>query len=227
MDQPLYSLSDEQEQDEILKMWESEKHGGLWEGNNRLPMPMVILMALIILTAFMITMPIWGQRPTAAIYQDHIKLMESPEVQRLATPEEKMKYVADTAMQMAKSKGDSRLVGDLERHPLTWDDLLNIAPGIKEVQSGKSKYAIDNYTVLGDRIVLANFEGNFVKSSPAFNGPGGMKSGADDYRERKQPWWDRGYSIDVFYVSYFCLVVAFIVKRLPHFSRKPNMAKAK
>ena len=66
-DQPLYSLSDDQEQKEMLALWEKEKHGGMWEGNNRLPFPITFLLALIILTAFMITMPIWGQRPTAAI----------------------------------------------------------------------------------------------------------------------------------------------------------------
>ena len=206
-DQPLYSLSDEQEQKEILALWESEKHGGLWEGNNRLPFPLTFLIALVILTAFMITMPIWGQRPTAQDFANHVKLMDSPEVQRLATPEEKMKYVANAAYQMA----DNRTKGNLERHPITWDDLLNIAPQIKEIQAGKGKYPLDNYTVLGDRIVLANFEGNIRP---------------DGLHERKQPWWDIGFTIDVFYVSYFILTVFLIVKRLPHFSRKPDMSKA-
>lgn len=223
MDQPLYSLSDEQEQDAILKLWEKEKHGALWEGNNRIPLPITFLLGLIILTAFMITMPIWGQRPTAAIYQDYIKLMDSPEVRRMETPEEKMNYVATTALQMAKARGDSRLVGDLERHPMAWDDLLNVAPAIKELQNGKGKYPIDNYTVLGDRLVLANFEGNFVGQGAALNGRGGgAEAGA--YRERKQPFWDLGFTIDVFYVSYFCLTMVIVIKRLPHFSRKPNMA---
>lgn len=208
-DQPLYSLSDDQEQKEMLALWEKEKHGGMWEGNNRLPFPITFLLALIILTAFMITMPIWGQRPTAAIYEDYVKLMDSPEVQRLATKEEKMKYVASRAYEM----GDSRRKGDLERHPITWDDLLNIAPGIKEVQGGK--YPLTWYTVLGNRLVLANFEGAWVDV------------GGKTVRTRLQPWFDVGYAVDIFYVSYFVLTMVIVVKRLPHFSRKPNMANAK
>jgi hypothetical protein len=206
-DQPLYSLSDEQEQKEMLEMWEKEKHGGLSEGNNRLPFPLTFLIALIILTAFMITMPIWGQRPNAQIYAGIVANMDSAEVQRLATGEEKIKYLFNQALATA----DTRLRGDLERHPLTWDDLLNIAPQIKEVQAGGSKYALDNFNVLGDRIALANFEGNFTEGG---------------FRERKQPWWDIGYSIDVFYVSYFVLTMVIVIKQLPHFSRKPDMSKS-
>jgi len=207
MDQPLYSLSDEQEQKEILEMWEKEKHGGLSEGNNRLPFPLTFLIGMIILTAFMITMPIWGQRPNAQIYSGIVANMDSAEVQRLATGDEKIKYLFNQAMASA----DSRLRGDLERHPLTWDDLLNIAPQIKEVQAGGGKYPLDNYNVLGDRISLANFEGNFVEGG---------------FRERKQPWWDLGYTIDVFYVTYFIIAMIIVTKRLPHFSRKPDMSKA-
>jgi len=216
-DQPLYSLSDDQEQNEMIALWEAEKHGGLSEGNNRLPFPIVFLIGLIILTAFMITLPIWGQRPNAATYEDYVKLMDSPEVQRLATPEEKMAYVANAAFQM----GDSTRKGELDRHPLTWDDLLNLAPHIKEVQAGGGQYALNEYTVLGDRIVLANFEGNFKGESAVFNGMGsGAGSGV---RSRIQPWWDIGYTIDVFYVSYFCILMVLIIKRLPHFSRKPKL----
>jgi len=205
-DQPLYCLSDEQEQKETLELWEKEKHGGLWTANNRLPLPMTYLIALIILTAFMVTMPIWGQRPNAAIYEGIVANMDSAEVQRLATGEEKINYLFQQAMATA----DTRLKGDLERHPLAWDDLLNIAPGIKELQAGGGKYPLDNYNVLGDRIALANFEGNTV------NG----------VMERKQPWWDLGYTIDVFYVSYFVIVMVLLIKRLPHYSRKPDMSKS-
>lgn len=204
-DQPLYSLSDEQEQKEMLELWEKEKHGGLWAGNNRLPFPMTFLIGLIILTAFMITMPIWGQRPTAELYTDMIAAMDDPQVAQLATPEEKIAYVT----QQAKAKASGKRLGELERHPLTWYDLLNIAPQIKEVQAGGGKHGLDEYNVLGDRIALANFEGNIV------NG----------VRERKQPWWDIGYSIDVFYVSYFIIVMILVIKQLPHFSRKPDMSK--
>ena len=204
-DQPMFSLSDEQEQKEMIEMWENEKHGGLTEGNNRLPMPMVLLMALIILTAFMITMPIWGQRPNADNFKDHVAMMDSPEVQRLATPEEKMKYINQRAYDMANDRNKAAL----ERHPITWDDLLNIAPGIKEVQAS-GKYPLDWFTVLGDRLVLANFEGAW------------MELDGKTIRTRVQPWWDTGYTIDVFYVSYFVIFSILVVKRLPHFSRKPK-----
>jgi len=205
-DQPLYCLSDEQEQKQILELMEKEKFGGMWAGNNRLPLPLTYLIALIILTAFMITMPIWGQRPNAAIYTDVIAAMDSAEVQRLATPEEKAKE----AFRQGLAKATGRLVGDLERHPLSWDDLLNIAPAIKEVQAGGGKYDLASYNVLGDRIQLANFEGAVQENG---------------LRERKQPWFDKGYAIDLFYVSYFVIAMVIIIKRLPHFTRKPDMTK--
>lgn len=205
-DNPLYSLTDEEENKKTLEMWETETHGGLTEGNNRLPKPMVYLMGLIILTAFMITMPIWGQRPIANDYVGYLKYMDSPEVQNLATPEEKIAYVANKAY----AEADSRTQAALSRHPITWDDLLNIAPDIKEVQSS-GRYPLTYYTVLGDRLVLANFEGKWIGE------------GAGKYRERLQPWWDVGYTIDVFYVSYFVIAMVIVIKRLPHFSRKPNL----
>ncbi len=206
MDNPLYSLSDEQEQQQVLKMWGEERMGGLIHpGNNRLPFPLTFLIALIVLTAFMLTMPIWGQRPTAAIYQAHVELMNSPEVQKLATAEEKMKYINTEAYNRAP---DNALKGQLERHPIDWYDLQNLAPHIIELQK-QTKYPLDNFTVLGDTVVLANFEGNFR---------------ADGVRERKQPWWDKGYTIDVFYVIYFFLWMFIMIKRLPHFSKKPGTA---
>lgn len=205
-DQPLYCLSDEQEAKQMLEMWEKEKHGGLSAGNNRIPFPLTFLMALIILTAFMITMPIWGQRPNAEIYTGFIAAMDDPQVKQLATPEEKIAYVTQKAMAAA----DGTLKGKIERHPLDWDDLLNIAPQIKELQASGSKYALDNYNVLGDRIALANFEGNFVEGG---------------FRERKQPWFDKGMGIDIFYVAYFCITMVLVIKQLPHFSRKPDLSK--
>ncbi len=82
-----------------------------------------------------------------------------------------------------------------------------IAPQIVELQQ-KTPY-LDNYSVVGDRVVLANFEGNFRE---------------DGTRERKQPWWDKGYTIDVFYVAYFIIAMIIVIKRLPHFSKKPNLS---
>lgn len=202
-DNPLYSLADEREQQEVLKMWEEEKLGGLSSGNNRLPFPFTFLIALIILTAFLITMPIWGQRPTAALYTDYVTLMNSPEVQKMESPEQKMLYISTEAYRMAP---DSRAKGQLERHPIDWDDLQLIAPQIIELQQ-KTPY-LEDYSVVGDRVVLANFEGNFRD---------------DGTRERTQPWWDKGYTIDVFYVSYFIIAMIIVIKRLPHFSKKPKL----
>ena len=205
-DKPLYSMSSEEEQNEMIRQWESEKHGGLWEGNNRLPYPMTFLIALIILTAFMVTMPIWGQRPNAALFEDMVAHMNDAEIQALATPEAKMERLYE----IAKEKADGRHKSDLDRHIIQWDDLLNIAPSIIEAQKS-GVYPLDNYNVLGDRIALANFEGNLRP---------------DGKPERIQPWWDKGYTIDLFYVMYFCFVMVLVCKRLPHFSKKPNMANA-
>jgi len=204
-DKPLHSMTTQDDQDEMLKLWEEEKHGGLWEGNNRLPFPFTFLIGLIIITAFMITMPIWGQRPNAQNFEEHVKLLNDSQIQALATNEEKMARINQIAMERAQ--GDGRQLGALERQPITYDDLLNIAPSIREALKA-NKYPLDNYNVLSDRISLANFEGN---------------RRADGKPERKQPWWDKGYTIDVFYVTYFLITIIFIIKRLPHFSRKPKM----
>lgn len=210
-DQPLQCLSDEAEQKKIIEMWESEKYGGLSSGNNRLPLPFTFLIAMIVVTAFLVTMPIWGQRPKGDNYVEFVAHMDDPEVQQIEDPKKKIEYLYN----LAYAKGDSRTKSALERHPLTWDDLLNIAPAVREIQAGGGKYDLGSYNVLGDRLALANHEGNWI-------GEGDTR-----YRERKQPWWDRGYTIDVFYVTYFMITAVIIVKRLPHFSRKPNMSKAK
>lgn len=204
LDNPLYCLSDEEEQKQILRMWEEEKHGGVWEGNNRLPFPLTFLLGLIILTAFMLTMPLWGQRPTAAIYQEFVKMMDNPEVQKIQDPQKRIQYI----YQQVYPTVDQRTQGLLERHPLSWYDLENIAPQIREIEQGGTGYPLDNYNIIGDRVVLANFEGN--------TRPDGRKA-------RIQPWWDKGYTIDVFYVSYFIITMVLVIKRLPHFTRKPNM----
>ena len=212
MDNPLYCLADEEETRKNLELWEAEKPGGLWEGNNRLPYPLTWLIALIILTAFMITMPIWGQRPTAELYAPMVELMDSPEVQKLATGPEKIAYLTERAMEVHKNADDSRLPGLLERHPISWEDLQLAAPGIREiVAGGGGTYGPESFNVIGDQVVLANFTGSWRP---------------DGKRERVQPWWDKGFTIDLFYVSYFVLAMVIVVKRLPHFSQKPDMSKA-
>lgn len=211
LDNPLYSLADEEENRRDIEMWSKEKTGGMWEGNNRLPLPLTFLIALTITTAFLVTMPIWGQRPTAQLYAPMVALMDSPEVQALPTKEEKIKYLTQRAKEAYKSESDSRLPGLLDRHPIQWDDLKMIAGQVREIQSAGGPYTLDNYTIVGPQVVLANFEGSYRP---------------DGLRQRTQPWWDKGYTIDVFYVSYFVITMVFVCKRLPHFSRKPDMSKA-
>lgn len=205
LDNPLYCLSDEAEQQKILGMWQEEKQAGLWEGNNRIPFPITVLIGFIMLTAFMLTMPLWGQRPNAGIYVDFVKMMDNPEVLKIKDPQKRIQYIYDQVYPTA----DKRTQGLLERHPISWYDLENIAPQLRELeQAGPGGYPLNNYNVLGDKLVLANFEGNYRP---------------DGRRSRIQPWWDKGYTIDVFYVSYFSIVMVLVIKRLPHFTRKPQM----
>lgn len=207
LDNPLYSLADEEENRQALEKWQAERHGSLWEGNNRLPFPVTFLIALIIVTAFLMTMPIWGQRPTAQLYAPMVSLMDSPEVQQMSSNEERIAYLTAEAKKAYESMPDSRLPGLLDRHPITWEDLQLMAPAIRELQSAGGPYGLDEYTVVGDQVVLANFEGNWRE---------------DGKRERKQPWWDKGMLIDLFYVSYFVIAMTIVCKRLPHFSQKPR-----
>lgn len=210
LDNPFYSLADEQEQQRTMKEWESERLGGLMVGNARIPLPITFLIALIILTAFLITMPIWGQRPNAELIKLYVDHLNDPAVLNAATPEEKMKVLFNAALADAPSHPDPRMKNQVIRHPFTWDDIQALTPQFIELQAKTTHLA--DYTILGDRIVLANFEGNYRE---------------DGTRERTQPWWDKGYTIDVFYVSYFLLWMFFMVKRLPHFSKQPNYASAK
>ena len=80
-----------------MEVWEGESLGGLTEDNNRLPQPVVWLLALTIVTAFLITAPLWGQRPQAAIYKDYIALMDSPDVQNIEGDAQKMDYIVKNA----------------------------------------------------------------------------------------------------------------------------------
>jgi hypothetical protein len=203
LDNPLYSLADEQQNQRARELWESESLGGITEDNNRLPRPVVWLLMLTILTAFMITFPLWGQRPTAAIYADYVRLMDTDEVKHIIETQgdaAAMAYIVNKV----KSSG-SQWAALQERHPLTMDDLRLIRDQIIEIQNAKLDLA--EYNVVGPHVALANFEGNWR---------------ADGTRERKQPWWDKGYTIDVFYVSYFCLAVMIAVKRLPNYRWQPD-----
>jgi len=202
-DNPLFSLADEEQNQRAKQVWEGESLGGITEDNNRLPQPVVWLLALTIVTAFLITAPLWGQRPNAAIYQEYIALMDTPEVQALKTDDEKINYIVKTV----KSKG-SKWAALQDRHPVTMNDLRMIKDKVIELENAGADLA--EYSILYDQVVLANFEGN-------------MK--ADGTRERKQPWWDKGYTIDVFYVAYFCIAVMIAVKRLPNHDWQPDHTK--
>lgn len=200
-DNPLVSLADDEQNKKAMAVWEGESLGGLTEDNNRLPQPVVWLLGLTIVTAFLVTAPLWGQRPQAAIYKDYVAMMDSPEVQKLDGDAAKMAYIV-------KNAPDSKYKGLQERHPVTMDDLRMIKDQIVELEnSGKD---LEEWTVVGDKVVLANFEG---------------EKRADGSKIRKQPSWDPGYTIDVFYVIYFCVAVMIVVKRLPHFNIQPTHHK--
>ena len=200
-DKPLVSLADDEQNKQAMGIWEGESLGGLTEDNNRLPQPVVWLLALTIVTAFLVTAPLWGQRPQAAIYKDYIAMMDSPEVQKIEGDAQKMDYIV-------KNAPDSKYKALQERHPATMDDLRMIKDQVVELENaGKD---LEEWTVVGDKVVLANFEGEMR---------------ADGTQIRKQPSWDPGYTIDVFYVMYFCISVLIVIKRLPHFSIQPTHHK--
>lgn len=201
-DKPLYSLTDDAQNAEAKKVWEGESLGGIAEDNNRLPSPVVWLLGMTIITAFLITFPLWGQRPTADIYVEYVQLLNSPAVEEIESDEAKMDYI------VANVK-DTSLKPFQERHPLTVDDLKMIEGQIVELQ--RQGVDLEEYTVIGPIVQEANFEG-------------AMK--ADGTPIRKQPWWDKGYTIDIFYVIYFCVAVLIVIKRLPHYSWEPDHSVA-
>jgi len=197
---PLFSLTTEDQNEKAKAVWEGESLGGITEDNNRLPQPVVWLLALTIVTAFLITFPLWGQRPNAAIYADYVALMDTPEVQALADDAKRMDYI----VAQVKSKG-SKYEALQERHPVEMDDLRMIKDQLIELQ--RSGADLEEYSVLGQVLSQANFEGN---------------KRPDGSTIRKQPWWDKGYTIDIFYVTYFCIAVLIAIKRLPNFSWQPT-----
>jgi hypothetical protein len=197
-DQPLATLSDKAKNERDQVLWEAEDLGGITEDNNRVPVPIVWLLLLTVLTAFAITFPLWGQRPTAALYVDYVKEMDAPEVKAAANDAEAMAKI------VAKFQGGENQAL-LERHPLTMDDLRAIKPQIEALQA--KGVDLKDYTVVGPEIVIANFEGNYR---------------ADGSRIRQQPWWDKGYTIDIFYVLAFFIGVTMVIKRLPPSSWQPR-----
>jgi hypothetical protein len=192
------TLSSEQANEKAIKLWHGESLGGLTEDNNRTPVPVVWLLILTVLTAFFVTFPLWGQRPTAAIYSAYIKSMDSPEV---------MAIQDDTAamQKITEMNKDGPYEAQLVRHPVTMDDLRILKPQVEDLQ--KKGLDLGEYTVVGNKIVIANFEGNWRP---------------DGTRVRKQPWWDKGYFIDIFFIIFFFTGVVLVVKGLPSYSWQPD-----
>jgi hypothetical protein len=197
---PLTTLSDTPTVQKAEALWEQESLGGLTEDNNPVPQPVIWLVALTVCTAFCVTFPLWGQRPTAALYAPYVNSMDKPEVLAAKDDVEAMQKI------VAMNKGVGNNDAQLARHPLTMDDLRLIKPQVQALQS-RPDVDLRDYTVVGEDVVIANFEGNFRP---------------DGTRIRQQPWWDKGYTIDVFYLSAFFLGVFLVVKRLPPTTWEPR-----
>ncbi|RMH50346.1 MAG: hypothetical protein D6682_06960 [Zetaproteobacteria bacterium] len=209
---PLYSLATEDQNKEAKYLWEHENLGGIKENNNPLPRPIIGLLVLTILTAFSITFPLYGQRPTAAIFADYVTLMNSAEVQKVLhdkslTPEQADEK-AMALITKTLERFDSPYTFQRQQHHITMNQLRAIAPKIIELQ--RSGADLEEYTIVGPTLGKANF----------FN------IQPDGTVIAKQPWWDKGYAIDVFWILAFCLSVAIAVKRLPHFTWQPDHSKA-
>lgn len=196
---PLHTLTTDDQNEDAKKVWEGESLGGITEDNNRLPVPVIGLLILTIVTAFLVTFPLWGQRPNAAIYEEYVALMDSPAIQG-KSDEDAMAWIVS----QVKAKG-SKWAPLQERHPLEMDDLRLIKDALIELQ--RKGADLREYNVLGNRLVLANFEGN---KKP------------DGSTTRVQPWWDLGYTIDIFFIVVFCISVFIAVKRLPNYSWQPT-----
>jgi hypothetical protein len=197
-DKPLRTMCDATTNEADKTLWEKEDLGGITEDNNRLPVPIVLLVILTVITAFAVTFPLWGQRPTADIYAGYIQAMSLPEVMSAKNDQDAMNKI----VQLNRGKGNDAM---LDRHPVTMDDLRIMKPEIEALMA--KGVDLSEYEVVGDHVVMANFEGN---------------KRADGTVIRKQPWWDKGYLIDIFYLSYFFIGVTILIKRLPPSSWQPR-----
>lgn len=197
-DSPLRTMCDQATNEADKALWEGESLGGITEDNNRMPMPVVLLVVLTVLTAFAVTFPLWGQRPTAQIYVGYVKAMNTPEVMAIQDDNEAMKKIV-------QMNAGGPYDASLERHPVSMDDLRIIKPQIEALMA--KGVDLGEYEVVGDHVLMANFEGN---------------KKADGTPERKQPWWDKGYFIDIFYLSYFFIGVTILIKRLPPSTWQPR-----
>ena len=204
---PLYSLTTKDQNKEAQYVWEHESLGGIAENNNPLPRPVIGLLLLTYFTAMAITFPLYGQRPTAAIFADYVTLMGSSEVQKVLNDKKLTHEAADKkAMELivhSLEHFDSPYDFQRAQHHITMNQLRMVAPKIVELQ--RSGADLEEYTIVGATVAKANF----------FNRVDGKIVG-------KQPWWDKGYTIAVWWFIVFCAAVIITVKRLPHFSWKPD-----
>ena len=205
---PLYSLASEDQNTDAKHVWEHESLGGIAENNNPLPRPVIGLLLLTFFTSMMLTFPLYGQRPNAAIYADYVSLMNSTMVQEVINDKTITHHEANTrAMAMivdSLEHFDSPYTFQRAQHPIDLDQLRVIAPQIIELQHAGAD--LEEYSVIGQNVVKANFfniqdDGSIVA---------------------KQPWWDKGYTIATWWFVLFCLAVIITVKRLPHFSWRPD-----
>lgn len=198
-DTPFVTLTDDSTTLKNEALWESEDLGGVTEENNPVPKLVVALVIITIITAFLVTMPLWGQRPNAALYAPYIASMDKPEVVAAKDDVEAMQKI------VAMNKGTPS-DGMLARHPVTMDDLRIIKDQVMALES-KGGVDLRDYSVVGAHVVMANFEGNYRP---------------DGTRIRQQPWWDKGFTIDVFYLSNFLFWIIVVIKRLPPTSWQPR-----
>lgn len=209
LDRPLFSLADDEMNKQSQYVWEHESLGGIAENNNPLPRPVITLLLLTYFTAMAITFPLYGQRPNAAIYADYVSLMNSTEVQKVlankAVSHEQADKQAMALIENALAHFESPYTFQRIQHPIDMNKLRSLAPEIIELRA--KGVDLREYNVVGNHLSLANFEGNIK---------------ANGEHERLQPWWDKGFTIAVWWFIIFCLAVIVVVKRLPHYSWRPD-----
>jgi len=207
-DRPLYTLATDDENQRAQELWETEDLGGMTEKNNPIPRPVIALLLLVFFTAMAITFPLYGQRPTAAIYADHVALMNSEAVKKImenaSIPYHQRTVMAMNLIREQLKKFDSPYTFLREQNPISWEQLQLIAPQIVELQ--RKGADLEEYIVVGDKVMKSNF----------FN------IQPDGTVIAKQPWWDKGYTVAVLWFVVFCLSVAIAVKRLPPITWQPT-----
>jgi len=207
---PLHSMSDEQMIKQAQHIWEHESLGGIAENNNPLPRPVVGLLILTFLTAMAWTFPLFGQRPNAAIYVDYITLMHSAPVEAILNDTSLTSLQADEKAMASIEKALAEFPSTYEfqriQHPISMDDLRIMEDAIVELRN-QPGIDLEEYSIIGDEVVLANFEGVWKE---------------DGTRTRKQPWWDKGYMTSVYWFFAFCFFIIITVKRLPPITWKPD-----